>query len=354
MKERGDRPNGLKVGTQYGEEAKDLLISLDLLDGSKKIAKCNEKLIFPFKMGGAEVLSRRLDPGFELVVHRFESRETRPKSIRTALSHILSEDQIVELGSSYDIVGHVLIIELVQALMEKKREIGEALLSWLPVDTVALKTFPTSGVKRVKGFEVIAGSPSLETTHKENGLQFRLDLTKVFFNPRLGAERHRVAGLCRNSAIVIDMFAGVGPFSITISRMSGLEGAKIYAIDSNEDAIGYLLHNVRLNRAWKVTGILGDSCMETPRIARKVGKADDVIMNLPGSSNLFLPAAAASLKIGGMIHYYRLAPKVKARKQIEDELGSAGSFKIKVHREVESYSPSKSIFVTDAVLTDRH
>ncbi len=353
MVQGNTRPNALAVEPRYGERTKHLLLSLDILDRGRKIAKEKGRLLFPLRLVEEMEIPKLAIPGCELVTRVLEDRRTRPKSIRGLLQTVLSGDEIALLGSSYDIVGDVMIMELPPELLGKGKDIGKALLSWLPLETVAIKTSPTSGERRVRGLEVIAGRSSLETMHRENGLQFKLDLSKVFFNPRLGGERARVAWESREDGLVLDMFAGVGSFSITIDRASRTSGARIYAMDKNEEAIRYLVENARLNRAWGVIAICGDSKVEAPRIADEVGRVDRVLMNLPGSSDVFLPGAVQCLRIGGCLHYYRLAPKLHARRQIEEELGSVGSFEVTLFREAESYSPSKSIFVADAVLTGR-
>jgi len=343
------RPNGLKVHARQGEEAKKLLVQLGLLEGSKRILRCDGHLVFPLKEPVEGRLSGLRLPGSELVRCDFRARSSRPGNLQEALGRILSKDDISLLGRSYDIIGRILLIALPTPLLDRKREIGRALLSWVPVETVALKTSAVSGDERVRGLEVLAGKLSLETVHKENGLQFRLDLAKVFFNPRLSAERARVAESSKDDRAILDMFAGVGPFSIAVAKASRCDSATIYALDKNEHAVRYLTENIRLNRAWKVVAGVGDSGVEAPKIARKIGKFDRIIMNLPGSSFRFLPSAAASLKAGGHLHYYRLAPRSTARHQIEDELGAESRFRVADIREVESYSPSKSIFVADAV-----
>lgn len=342
-------PNGLKVSTGQGERAKELLVSLGLLDGSKKIIRCDGDLVFPLRLPGKGRLSRVGLPG-ELVRCDFEPRPSRPRSLQEALGRILSKDDISTMGRSYDIIGRVLVMALPTPLLARRHEIGNALLSWAPVETVALKTSAVSGDERLRGLEVLAGRPTLETIHSENGLQFKLDLGKVFFNPRLSAERMRVARLAKDDRLILDMFAGVGPFSIAMAKASRRDSANIFALDKNEHAVRYLLDNIRLNRAWKVVARHGDSGVEAPKIAKQAGKFDRIVMNLPGSSLEFLPSAAASLKAGGRLHYYRLAPRSTAGCQIENELGARGQFRVENIREVESYSPSKSIFVADAVM----
>jgi tRNA (guanine37-N1)-methyltransferase len=343
-------PNGLKVRPRDGEKVKQLLLSLSLLDGDKRIMRDGDQLIFPIRADADDKLGEIDLPGSELVFHDFQDLKRRPRDIREALSGLVGEDELYLVGSSYDIIGRILVFELPDELSYMAEKIGERLLDWLPVDTVALKTTPTAGEKRVRGLRAVAGSTSLETTHRENGLAFKLDLSRVFFNPRLAGERNRIARLCNDKELVIDMFAGVGSFSITIEKSSILEDSIVVAIDNNQHAYEYLNENARLNRAWGVQPILGDSLNEVPRMASKLGRADAIIMNLPKDSHSFLSPAVIALKENGVLHYYRLLPHEGARKIAEKELASHGRFRIDNFREAEAYSPTKSIYVADARL----
>jgi tRNA (guanine37-N1)-methyltransferase len=343
-------PNGLKVRPRDGEKAKQLLLSLSLLDGDKRVSRAGDHLIFPIRTDAGQNLEEIDLPGSELVFHDFQELKRRPRDIGEALSGLVGEEELSLIGSSYDIIGRILVLELPDEISCRASKIGKRLLDWLPVDTVALKTTPTAGERRVRGLRVVAGSPSLETIHRENGLVFRLDLSKVFFNPRLAGERARIARLRSGSKLVIDMFAGVGSFSITIAKSSIPEDSIAIAIDNNRHAFQYLEENIRLNRAWRVRPILGDSLGEVPKAASKLGKADAIIMNLPKDSVRFLPPAVDALMDNGVLHYYRLLPHDGARKIVEEELAPHGRFQIDNFREAEAYSPSKSIYVADARL----
>ncbi len=349
----GRRPNGLSVSANQAETVKRILIARGWLDRGMRVVRSGGEVLFPLL---PEAVGNAGDLGIfgaETIYHRFQPRTARAVSLRTALEGVLSRDDINLIGRSYDVIGGILLIELSDLLQDRRKEIGEALLRWLPVKTVAVKTGPTSGDRRLREIEVIAGSSSLETTHRENGLELSLDLGRVFFNPRLGSERKRVAELSTEDSLVIDMFSGVGPFSILVARMSRRADAKVFAIDKNQRAVDYLIRNARRNRAWNLTAVCGDSGKETPRIARTVGKADRVIMNLPASADAFLAAAVSSLRTGGCLHYYRLMPKDSARARMEEELAQHAQFGTDGFREVEEYSPSRSVYVVDAIMEGR-
>ena len=87
----------------------------------------------------------------------------------------------------------------------------------------------------MRDYELIGGSGNTETVHREYGCVYNLDISKVYFSPRLSYEHYRVASQVQEEEIVIDMFAGVGPFSILIAKNH--EHVKVYAIDLNPEAV---------------------------------------------------------------------------------------------------------------------
>jgi len=108
-------------------------------------------------------------------------------------------------------------------------------------------------------------------------------------------------GLISPGEAVVNMFAGVGTYSIVAARHS--QADKIYSIDINPDAYRYMEENVRIN---KVTGrvipILGDASEIIANRTKEV--ADRVLMPLPEKGKEFIGSALLALKREGWIHYY--------------------------------------------------
>ena len=71
------------------------------------------------------------------------------------------------------------------------------------------------GTKREPVYELIYGN-STETVHKENACLFKLDLRRVMWSKGNNNERLRIAKLVGDGEKVLDMFAGIGYFSIPI------------------------------------------------------------------------------------------------------------------------------------------
>ncbi len=181
--------------------------------------------------------------------------------------------------------------------------IGEAILkTHRNIKTVLAKAGAISGTYRLREFTFIAGEHKTQTIHREFGCQYHVDVAKAYFSPRLSHEHERVASLVQVGETVVDLFAGVGPFSVLIAKKN--PNVKVYAVDINPDAVELLKVNARVNRVEnRVFPILGDARQITA--TRLKGLADRVIMNLPETAIEFVDAACQAIKPhGGIIHFY--------------------------------------------------
>lgn len=180
--------------------------------------------------------------------------------------------------------------------------IADAILTAHPaVKTVLLSKGPISGEFRTRDLEFIAGVDKTATVHKEYGCKFNVDLARAYFTPRLSTERHRIMIQIKEKDVVIDMFAGVGPYSILIAKNA--KPAQVIANDKNEAAVELLKENITLNKVKNVIALNEDALF----LAEKYkGAGDHVIMNLPHNACDFLDTAVSVCKRGGVIHYYAM------------------------------------------------
>jgi tRNA (guanine37-N1)-methyltransferase len=205
-----------------------------------------------------------------------------------------------------------------------------------------------AGELRVRDLEIIAGEDRSETVHVEYGLRFKVDLRKAYFNARLANERRRVASEVKEGELVVDMFSGVGPFAIMISKVARPE--LVYAIDLNTEAVELMRENVQLNKVENVVPLEGDArqwLFDLPC-------ADRIIMNLPHSAIDFFADALTRLKIGGVIHFYHICEKDQfpqvLDKLVEQAQGMGVVLTVLRSEELKTYSPSASVFSADLML----
>ncbi|MDD1667763.1 MAG: class I SAM-dependent methyltransferase family protein [Methanomicrobiales archaeon] len=214
---------------------------------------------------------------------------------------------------------------------------AELLLGSRPsIHTVLLPEGPVEGEFRTRRFSVLAGTPTTRTSYTEYGLRFEIDLSLAYFSPRLSGERQRVLGLMGKGERVLDMFAGVGPFAITLAPRAGI----IYAADINPGAVGLMLANIALNRAGNILPLLADAA-RLPGILPP--GFDRVVMNLPFGAVGFLDAALALCRPGGAIHLYAMVGEEGALAPVIREKGC----RILGERVVHTYSPGEWLAVYD-------
>ena len=103
-----------------------------------------------------------------------------------------------------------------------------------------------NGPKREPDVEILVGD-NTETIHRENHCFFKLDVAKMMWSKGNTTERKRIGTIVKDGEIVVDMFAGIGYFSIPIAVHSKPE--KIYSIEINPVSYSYLKENIALNKS---------------------------------------------------------------------------------------------------------
>lgn len=258
----------------------------------------------------------------------------------------LSEDELLSLPRRWRILGEVILLREKQGVVSW-RLIGEALLELYPRCRYVLLEHGIHGDLRQPRREVIASRgevASFETLHRENGCIFRLDTMRIMFSHGNLYEKQRLKDAC-GGEVVVDMFAGIGYFTIPIAVHSKPE--KIIAIELNPLAYHYLQENLRLNRVEnRVEAHRGDCGELTP-----VDVAERVIMGHL-SSEKYLPAGIDALKKGGVLHYHEAVPRVlyptRPIERVKEAVSERGREILSINcRRVKKYSPGVLHTVTD-------
>tara|TARA_B110000014_G_scaffold44440_1_gene29408 strand:+ start:450 stop:1289 length:840 start_codon:yes stop_codon:yes gene_type:complete len=223
------------------------------------------------------------------------------KMLKKALADILTEKETQELISAFDQIGNIIIVRIPDSLISKKKIIGETLLEQVKTTkSVFFQSSPVEGDFRTRNLEILAGDDKTETEYKESGCTFIVDVKKAFFSPRLSTERERISNLITENETIVNMFGGIGMFSILAAKK---KSCTVYNIDINPIASKLCDENIRLNKLkGNVISLNGDA---SDIINRKLqNNADRVLMLLPERSDEFLDSALLSLKTNGILHYY--------------------------------------------------
>jgi tRNA (guanine37-N1)-methyltransferase len=328
----------IAVPTRKGEEVRKALLEKGMLRKNLGIARDDEFVYIPI----LDTKEKKV-LGFEIIERDFRELQKRSKNYKDIVE--VPEDVRASLPSSFDVIGRVAIIKLPDELLIYKQEIGEAILKAnKSIETVVIDT-GVEGKERVRRLEIIAGKMNTQTIHKEYGIELEMDPSKVYFSPRLATEHWRIAQMVENDEVVLDMFCGVGPFSILIAKH--LNPKKIYALDVNEDAIRYLKRNIERNKISNVTALHGDSKVLVPNLE----SADRIIMNLPFSAFEILPIAFSNVKNNGIIHFYEVLSDEKKDDRFVEIVRIAEGQGVRItrlgDRAVHTYSPGSSLYCFD-------
>lgn len=258
------------------------------------------------------------------------------RMLKKSLGSILTSRESEELISAFDQIGDIIIVRIPDSLLEKKKLIGDTLLKEVKiVKSVFYQKSPVEGDFRTRNLEILAGENKTKTEYKEFGCRFVVDVANAFFSPRLSTERERIANLIQEGETMVNMFAGVGMFSIMAAKK---KNCTVYSIDINPIASKLCEKNIEMNKlTGKVISINGD----TVKIIEEnlIDKSDRTLMLLPERSDEFLDSAIKTTKDGGIIHYYS---HIHAEKKSD-----AGKLSEKHYLEV---TPVKSEILTSKIV----
>ncbi|MCD6171221.1 MAG: class I SAM-dependent methyltransferase family protein [Thermoplasmata archaeon] len=315
------------VDKREAEKIKNTLIEKNLLDDSRKIIRHENKVEFPIKkrldgfniIKQKHVLSRKIFPPFEEIKRR-------------AIGKISMRD-FAQLPKKWEKFGDVLVLKMNG--IEDKKKVAELYAEVLNCKAVMEDVGGIKGIIRKPSLKFLIGN-NAETVHIENGIKYKFDAAAIMFSSGNVDERIRMAGVAKKNDIVVDMFAGIGYFTLPIAVYGK---ARVYAYEINPIAYKYLEENIKLNNVYdRVKAELGD-CRK--KIVSDV--ADRVVMGYLDSLP-FLPYAIKSIKGNGIIYMhskcreeefpYKLFNKAK-------EIIKKHGFKAELlyHKKVKSYAP---------------
>jgi len=237
--------------------------------------------------------------------------------------------------AKFYMIGDIAIVktkdpELVKQLKSKARSI------------VYIKSIETE--KRLPKIEVLWGDENLKTIHKELGIKYVIDLSKVMFSRKNFKEKQRLQKIVHKDDIVVDMFSGIGYFTLPVAPFV----KKIYAMDINPTAISLLIEAIKVNKFKNIVPIVSDN-----RKIRLRNVAHRVLMGYIFDTEAFLDRAIKFARDQAIIHFHRLFNRNMTEKDIKEFIMSQEALKnlknveILSINKVKNYSPTKIHYVVD-------
>ncbi|MFX1337107.1 MAG: class I SAM-dependent methyltransferase family protein [Promethearchaeota archaeon] len=375
MSERQKRKKYLKIEKIKGQEFLKIMNrkfkNRSVIDKRYKILKEKENLLFPLIDNEEKInlLFRLIEDKFSFKIISkigIYDKNYKYKNLKEALEKKIPHKFLNLIPHSYDIVGKIVILEFdnIEGLEDHgfntiKVEVAKVITEINKnVTSVFEKKSDIKGIYRIRELNLLYGENKTETIYRENKCIFKLDVNQTFFTPRLVYERNRIAtSKIKKNEVIIDLFAGVGPFSIQIAKNHQV---KLHAFDINPIAYNYLKENIRLN---KLKGSITPHNIDIKSLldpsiiigSMLKNKADRIIMNLPEKSLGFMDIACFLMKnSGGILHNYQFCEKPnsieKAKDKLKYSLEKLNWYiqEIITSKIVKSYSPKSELIVLDA------
>ncbi len=276
-----------------------------------------------------------------------------------------SDAEVGRAPSSWAVLGTVILVDIGDT--PRPEEVGEALLDLHGGADAVLARGGISGPHREPDVEVIAGAGDTETVHTEHGTRYAMDLAEVMFSPGNKAERARMGAVVDPGERVVDMFAGIGYFTLPMAR----SGAEVTAIERNPTAFRYLLENVRLNDVSETVQPYRADCRDVLDVAATPPRSDEVDVVGPAQTDTgtgvtadrvvmgyydafeYLDSALGVLDTGGTIHLHEATPEPlvfeRPRERVETAATARGrEVEITDTRRVKTHSEGVVHVVVDA------
>jgi tRNA (guanine37-N1)-methyltransferase len=330
------RAPALVVPREHAEAARRDLRRAGTLRSDLRVLRSDHEVVFPLASAPTTL------PAYARVEEReFEVLDSeRPASYRDLVD--LPDDLRTLLPRAFDVVGDIALIRLPEELAPHAEVVGRALLEFVPGARIVGWDRGVRGVERRRELVRLAGTGSWAARHRENGLEFEVDLERAYFSPRLAGEHARVASAVHPGETVFDLCCGIGPFALTIAR-DGRAG-RVVAVDSNPDAIELLRRNARRMGLFARVDARAES-LES--FLPSGGISSRAILNLPLEGIKYAPSVAATVERGGTLHYYEItdrASRATRPGELARALSRAGApWRAAEAREVHPYSPRSDL-----------
>jgi tRNA wybutosine-synthesizing protein 2 len=225
--------------------------------------------------------------------------------IKERLKAELDEVELSLLPRGFQTLGNVIILKLNQKLLEKEHEIAQAYLELLPkIRSIYINRGKIKGAFREpEKIELLEGEDNPIVEHKEHEVRYKFDITKIMFSKGNINERKYLATLVKEDEIIVDMFAGIGYFSLPIAKHNLVK--QIFCIELNPESYNFLTENIKINHlSEKIIPIKGDCKKEVLKLSRSGIRADRVIMGVFPAPKDYIKEALSLVKDKGTMFHY--------------------------------------------------
>ena len=218
--------------------------------------------------------------------------------VRAARKRGWPKEKVDLLPDRWERLGRLLLLRLPGGLSHLEAEVAELYASVLGVEAVLVEEGTVKGVERRPSVRLVWGEGT-RTVHREHDVEYEFDAARQMFSKGNVHERLRMGMIVRAGETVVDMFAGIGYFTLPMAKLGSPK--LVHACEIDPEAHAFLCKNVARNDVGDVVEAqLGDCREVAPR-----GVADRVVMGYVGGTEGFLDVAMEVLGDGGgIVHFH--------------------------------------------------
>jgi len=172
------------------------------------------------------------------------------------------------------------------------------------------------GEKRESTVEILVGNDDW-VIRKESGIKYGYHLTQCMFSSGNVNERRRMGEIVSKDEIIVDLFCGIGYYTLPILVKS--QAKHVYSCEWNANAINALRYNLKNNKVdHRCTIYEGDNRITSDGL---VNIADRVLLGLlPTAEKSYDIALNCLKKSGGILHLHGLAPSDNYQKLVTETI----------------------------------
>ncbi len=247
----------------------------------------------------------------------------------------------------YDIIGDVVVVRSNALEGIEPQVFIEAVRRIHPRIRAVYVKEGTFSEHRVSRLRLLWGTDVDHVVHREHGIRLYVPLHEAYYNPRLATEHRRIAETVVPGERVVDLFSGIGGFSLHIARCAE---ALVVANDINPAAVKALINSIVLNKRLlrgRIVVMMGDAA-EAPDVLGEE-RWDRVIANLPHGSLGFVDVYRRLLRRGGLLHLYLVATGLEEAYSLAAKGFPENEWRIVSGRRVLEYAPYKYIYRVNLV-----
>ena len=204
---------------------------------------------------------------------------------------------------------------------------------------------------------LLMGSRGSWAVRRENGIQYGYDILQCMWSAGNVNERRRMYEIAKKGERVLDMFAGIGYY--TLPSLMADPSITAWSCEWNDAAIEALKWNLKENRVEHQCTILEGDCRET--VTSSNLEVDRIILGLlPDATSAVNAAIGAMSDRGGVIHLHGLAASGEYGRYSDNWVSEiqAASDDYNVHpmemHRIKSYAPRWDHVVLDLDLIPNH